>query len=120
MIPLRSIVKKGVHMTALQPLPPLELIEFDHEGAGHDLATEPLDKLAACRRGASGRNQVVDEHDAVARFDSVDVRFQRSGAVFELVRDRLHVIGQLSRLSQRYESGVQLPRGKRPEQAPRR
>ena len=49
------------------------------------LGTHILDKLACCRNGTTGGNEVIDDKDAIAGLKGVRVDFERIGAVFEFV-----------------------------------
>jgi hypothetical protein len=84
-----------------------EEVEFDSEGQAGDYAAELLDQLEGCFHGAAGGEQVVDEQDALAGLDGVEVDFEGVGAVFEVVGDAGDGRGELARLAHGDEAGVE-------------
>ena len=84
-----------------------EEVEFDGEGEAGDFAAELFDELDGGFHGAAGGEQVVDEQDALAGLDGVEVDFERVGAVFEIVGDAGYRCGQLARLADGDEAGIE-------------
>src|SRR6185437_6534980 len=83
---------------------PVQEIQFNREcGAGH-FATKLSHELSRGGSGASGRQKVVADHDAFARFDGVLMDLERIGTVFELVRHRRGLPRKLFGLPHRNEA----------------
>ena len=74
-----------------------EEVEFDGYGEADDFAAELLDELDGRVHGAAGGEQVVDDDDALAVLDGVEMDFERVGAVLEVVVDAGDLRGELFR-----------------------
>src|SRR4051812_46574420 len=88
--------------------PAVEEVELDEKAKPDDVAAEPLDKLDSRADGAAGREQVIDDQDALPRLDRVTVNLQRRGSVLQRVVDVDRLRRQLADLSYRDEPHFQL------------
>jgi hypothetical protein len=84
-----------------------EEVELDGEGEAGDLSAELLDELDGGLHGAAGGEQVVDQDDALAGLDGVEVDLQRIRAVLQVVADAGNGRGQLLGLAHGDEAGVE-------------
>src|SRR5678809_1252351 len=87
-----GVSDEGVDAVAalLDPLAAAEVVELDDERALDDLGAHLLEQAQRGVRGAAGREQIVDDEDALALGDGVDVDLDLARAVLQrvLVRDR--------------------------------
>jgi hypothetical protein len=100
-------VKQAEDVVLLEAVAAFEEVELDGEGEAGDLAAELLDELDGGFHGAAGGEQVVDEDDALAGLDGVEVNLERVGAVFEIVGDAGDWRGELARLAHGDEAGIE-------------
>ncbi len=62
-----------------------ELHQMDQECAADNLGITFFQQATAGFHRATGRQQIVDEQDTLARLDAIDVHLQFVGAVFQFV-----------------------------------
>lgn len=103
-----------------QPLRTVQIGQVDDRRAFDDRRAEALEQASAGHHRAAGRDQVVDQHDAVARLHRVGVHLDRRRAVFELVGFLDRRERQLALLADRHEADVQLVRDDRADDEPAR
>ena len=84
----------------------LEEVELDGEGEADDFSAQLLDELDGGFHGAAGGEQVVDEDDALAGLDGVEMDFEGVGAVFEIIGDAGDGGGKLFGLADGDEAGI--------------
>src|SRR5437867_12070606 len=100
---------------AAQLLASFERAQLDEECEGDDLPFELLHELYRPGNGAPGRQEVVHNEDARARFEGVLVHLEGRRSVLEVVFDANHVGGQLAKLADRDEAHAELVRDRRGE-----
>src|SRR5215813_15081046 len=87
---------------------PAELRQVDDEAGRQHLGAELAQQPDGPLRGAAGRDQVVDQDDALALGDRVLVHLHLVEAVFERIGDRDPLVRQLALLADRHEAGRHL------------
>src|SRR5438045_1530348 len=112
----RSELDERVDFGATQLVAPIERTQLDDEEEGTDGTLLLFDEAASGRRRPTGRQQIVDDDHLLARPDSIDVRLERAGAVFERVFHPVGLVGQLSQLPDRREAQAEPIREGRAEQ----
>jgi len=89
-----SLATPGAARTNIQPMNALDTVsivaaveeaEFDEEGDLENLPTEFLNECCGCGGCAASRQKIVDEQNATAGFESIDVDSNRSRAVFQII-----------------------------------
>ncbi len=85
-----------------------ELGKIDDERTEHDLGAGALEKPDRRRRGAAGRNKVIDDKDLFAFGHGVYVNLNLIDAVFEFVALADRLVGKLALLADRHEPDRQL------------
>jgi len=101
------VVEQAEDVVLLEAVAAFEEVEFDGEGEAGDFSAELLDELDGGLHGAAGGEQVVDEDDALAALDGVEVNFEDVGAVFEIVSDAGDGRGKLAGLAHGDKAGVE-------------
>jgi hypothetical protein len=91
------------------------LRQFDQEGKCIDVGAEPPQQPRRCGRGASRREQIIDNQNAVSLTDGIRVNFQRIGAVFQRVLFAKLLMRQLAGLAHGDEPGADCVRDRRSE-----
>ena len=98
-IGLFVVVEEAEDVVLFEAVAAFEEVEFDGESQAGDISAELLDELDGGFHGAAGGEQVVDEDDALAGLDGVEVNLEYVGAVFEIVCDARDGRGEFSGLS---------------------
>src|ERR1041385_5296579 len=98
-----SAQRVNPHPVLLQPLPTWQVRQLDYEAALDDVRVHLLDERQRRERGATCREQLIEDDDARALRDAIDVRLDAVRAVFELVVVTDRCGGELARLADRYE-----------------
>lgn len=101
---LLVVVQETVNVQSRQAPAPVQKIELDGEANADDVAAELLHELDGGGHGSAGREQVVNNHHALAFFDRVGVNFDRVGSIFEFVGHAGGARGQFFRLADRGRS----------------
>src|SRR5579863_8484129 len=101
------VVQKTEDVVLLKAITAFEEVEFDGEGEARDLTTELLHQFYSGFHGAAGGKQVIDKDYALAGLDGIEVNLEHVGAVFEIVGDTSYRGGQLTRLADGNEAGVE-------------
>ena len=84
-----------------------EEVEFDGEADAGDFAAELANELDGGLHGAAGGEEIVDDNDALAGLDGVEVDFEGVGAVFQVVVDAGDGGGELFGLADGDEARVE-------------
>ena len=109
-MPLERDQRAHRHVELAQLVGAAEVGQIDDEAGGEHLGAELAQKLHRALRGAAGRDQVVDQDDAVALLHRVLVHLHLVEAVFQRIGDRHPLVRQLALLADRHEAGRDLMR----------
>src|SRR5262245_4353514 len=115
-----SVLDDARDAPAAEALATLEEVKLDQECQANDLALEPFHELDRALDRATGREQVVDDQDALPGADRVSVDLERVRAVLERVLDRDRLRGQLAELANGHETRAELVRHRGAEDEPAR
>ena len=84
-----------------------QIRQIDDRGTLDHHRAEPLKQATPCHHRPAGGDQIVDQHDALARRAGVGMHFQRRFTVFELIAFRERGERQLALLAQWNEARTQ-------------
>src|SRR6185437_5272504 len=79
------VVQEAEDVVLLKLFAALEEVEFDGEAQACDLAAELADQLDGGLHRAAGGEQVIDDDDALAGLNGVEMDLERVAAVLEVV-----------------------------------
>lgn len=99
-----SIVNQRVGGNFSQALAPLQEIELDHNRAGNRDSAHLANEFERSFHRSPGRKQIVNNQHSRAFFGRIDVDLDRVRSVFQFVRLRRRLPGQLARLANRDEA----------------
>ena len=100
-------MEKAEDVEAVKAVAPLEEVELDGEGEARDVAAELLNEFHGGFHGAAGGEQVVDEDDALAALHGVEMDLEGVGAILEVIADAGDGSGELARLADGDEAGIE-------------
>src|ERR1700722_18801002 len=80
---LLVVVEQAEDVVLLEFLAAFEEVELDSEAEAGDLSAQLADELDGGLHGASGGEEVVDDDDALAGLDGVEMDLEGVGAEFE-------------------------------------
>jgi hypothetical protein len=106
------VVQEAEDVESIETLAAFEKVKLDGEGKTGDFTAELLNELDCRFHGAAGGEKIIDEDDTLATLDGVEMDFKAIGAVLEIIGDTGDGRGQLARLANGNEAGVE-PIGQR-------
>src|ERR1700710_625777 len=92
---LLVVVQEAEDVVFLEFGSAFEEVELDGEAQADNLSAELADELHGGLHGAAGGEQVVDDENALAGLDGVEVDLEGVGAVFQVVVHASSLRGQL-------------------------
>jgi hypothetical protein len=104
---LRLVDDQGTHWKLLQFVAAVEKAEFDEERNFLNLCAEFLDEGSSGGGCAAGGEEIVNEKDAAAGFESIDVYGDGGSAVFEIVLFFVSLVREFAFLSDWNEAGIE-------------
>ena len=104
---LLVVVEEAEDVVVREARASVEEVELDGESQADDFSAQLFDELDGGLHGAAGGEEVVDEDDALAGLDGVEMDFEGVGAVFQIVRDASDGGGKLFRLAYGDEAGIE-------------
>lgn len=93
------------HVERFDTLAAAEIGEINDKAGGYDFRTDALEEFDGCLGCAARGDEIVDQDDALTRFDGILVHFHLVEAVFERIGDGNGFVGQFSLFPDRYEAG---------------
>ena len=96
------------HVELAQSLGPAEIRQIDYEASRKDLRTQLAQQLDGTFGGATGRDQVVDQNDAITVRNRVLVHFHFIEPVLQRIGDGNTLVRELALLADGHEPGGNL------------